>query len=83
MSTATRERVTKTVHDAIIEILPGLDPDAIDHGRHLKDLGADSVERVEIILMIIDRLGVRRPLSDFSDVPTVGALIDDLCRAEP
>nr|BFE59931.1 hypothetical protein GCM10020063_044570 [Dactylosporangium thailandense] len=82
MSPATRERVTAAVHSAITTILPGLDPGAIDHGKHLKDLGADSVERVEIILMITDRLGVRRPLSDFSGIPNVAALIDDLCQAE-
>ncbi|MGC4806660.1 acyl carrier protein [Micromonospora sp. DT233] len=83
MSAPSREAVTAAVHGAITTILPGLAPADIDHGRHLKELGADSVDRVEIILAVTDRLGVRRPLSDFNDIPTVGALIDHLCGVQP
>lgn len=72
---ATREHVESVVHKAIDEILPGVE---IEGRAHLKDLGADSVDRVEIILAVLDRLGVREPLSAFGDVPSIDALVDFL-----
>lgn len=73
----TRDDVELVVHQQIAEILPSV-PIAGD--RHLKDLGADSVDRVEILLGVLDRLGLRAPLSDFRDVPNVDALVDVLAE---
>lgn len=73
-----RAAVTAAVYGAITTILPGLDLADIDPGKHLRDLGADSVERIEIILAVIDRLGVHRQLSDFSNIATIAGLIDYL-----
>lgn len=79
--TADRAAVAAAVRGAITMIMPGLDPAEVDERLHLKDLGADSIDRVEIILSVIDRLGVREPLSAFSDIPTIADLIDHLCQA--
>ncbi|MFC8870535.1 phosphopantetheine-binding protein [Streptomyces sp. NPDC057148] len=77
---ADRADTTRIVHDTITAILPGVPREEIRGDRHLKDLGADSVDRVEILLSLVERLGVTEPLSRFSDVPDVDALID-LLRA--
>ena len=77
---ADRADTTRIVHDTIAAILPGVPREEIRGDRHLKDLGADSVDRVEILLSLVERLGVTEPLSRFSDVPDVDALID-LLRA--
>jgi len=63
------------VHAVILDILPGLSAADIDDSAHLKDLGADSVDRVEIIMGVLDRLHLQEPLSTFSEVPNIGALI--------
>ncbi len=63
---------------AITEVLPTLDPDDVSGEGSLRDLGADSVDRVEIILAVLGRLGVDEPLSSFSDLPNVDAMIDFL-----
>ena len=62
----------------ICSILPSLVPADIDESEHLKALGADSVDRVEIIMGLMQRLDLREPLSTFSDVPDVGSLIQVL-----
>lgn len=67
----TREQV----YDVLLEIMPALGRAGIDEGRHLKHLGADSVDRVEIIMTLIERFGLRVGMSVFSDTPDVGALI--------
>ncbi|MGW7276806.1 phosphopantetheine-binding protein [Streptomyces sp. NPDC054844] len=77
---ADRADTTRIVHDTITAILPGVPREEIRGDRHLKDLGADSVDRVEILLSLVERLGVTEPLSRFSDVPDIDALID-LLRA--
>uniref|UniRef100_UPI003BEF32C5 acyl carrier protein n=1 Tax=Burkholderia arboris TaxID=488730 RepID=UPI003BEF32C5 len=67
----TREQV----HSVLLDIMPALDAADIDEGRHLKELGADSVDRVEIIMSLRERFGLDVAMSRFSDVPDLRALI--------
>ncbi len=69
------DQVAEAVTDAILAILPALSPADIRPDAHLKDLGADSVDRVEIIMSVIDRLGIDEPMSSFGNLPDVSALI--------
>ncbi|HEX4954748.1 MAG TPA: phosphopantetheine-binding protein [Thermoanaerobaculia bacterium] len=73
---AVRAEVVRAVEAAIVAILPELSAGAIPHHRHLRELGADSVDRVEILLGALDRLGLDEPLARFSAVPDVASLID-------
>ena len=69
------------MHAEIRRFLPGLESDA--GTSHLKDLGADSLDRVEIIQGLIGRFGLDTPLGAFGDVPDVNglvALLDSLRR---
>ncbi|GAB3227102.1 hypothetical protein GCM10027447_17890 [Glycomyces halotolerans] len=79
----THDDTRPAVHEAIRRVLPGLD--AIDGDSHLKDLGADSIDRVEIIQGITGRFGLDVPLGTFSDVPDVNGLIAlvDTLRRKP
>lgn len=73
-----RTAITRAVTEAVVEIVPGVDPaDVVGH-KHLRDLGADSVDRVEIILAVLDRLSLDEPLSSFTDLPHVAAMVDFL-----
>ncbi len=74
----TRDNVSNVVHQVISEILPSVKRPQMTSRRHLKELGADSIDRVEIISLVIDRLGVTQPMSAFSDLPDIGSLIDFL-----
>jgi polyketide biosynthesis acyl carrier protein len=76
------DRVTTVLYDVLATILPGVPRAEITTDKHLKDLGADSVDRVEIIMALLDRLGVDEPMSRFSDLPDLGALVDVLVAAE-
>ncbi|WP_433498359.1 acyl carrier protein [Sphaerimonospora sp. CA-214678] len=78
----TREDMVALVREVVGTILPGVPPDEIRGNRHLKELGADSVDRVEIIAALIDRLGLAEPMSRFADLPDIDALADFLLRAE-
>ena len=70
--------VFAVVRQVVGDILPEV-TDIPGH-KHLKDLGADSVDRVEIILALMDHFGVQAPMSDFSAVPDVDRLVTFLAE---
>ena len=57
-----RAEVSAVVSDVVTTILPGVRPEEVTGDKHLKDLGADSVDRVEIISMLIDRFRLAEQL---------------------
>lgn len=73
---ASREHVAAVLRDVLATILPEVPPSLVTGDKHLRDLGADSVDRVEIVLSLMERLHVDQPMSSFSDVPHIDALIE-------
>lgn len=67
--------VRRVLLDVIAEILPHIPAEEITDDKNLRDLGADSVDRVEIISSLTQRLGRDDPLSSFAGVPNIGALV--------
>jgi polyketide biosynthesis acyl carrier protein len=83
VSDVSRETIARVVREVIAVILPSVAVDEIAGDKHLRDLGADSVDRVEIILMILDRLHLDEPMTVFSSVPNIDGLVTVLherCR---
>ncbi|MEU6263777.1 phosphopantetheine-binding protein [Saccharopolyspora shandongensis] len=71
-------QVEQAVRAAIVEILPDLPAAEITRDKSLRDLGADSVDRVEIISLLLHRLERAEPISNFAHIPDIGALIEHL-----
>ncbi len=80
-SESGRETIARIVREAICSILPNVSPENVSGHGSLKDHGADSVDRVEIILSIMDRLGIDEPVSNFNNVSTIDELVDYLYGA--
>jgi polyketide biosynthesis acyl carrier protein len=78
---SAREEVEGVVRQTIAAIMPAVPAAAVTGGKHLKDLGADSVDRVEIVLALIDRLGIDEPMAAFSAIPDIDSLTDFLTKA--
>lgn len=76
-----RSEIELLVHRTILTILPAVRQQEITPDKHLKDLGADSVDRVEIIMSLRDQLAVDEPMAAFSSIPNIGVLIDVLHEA--
>lgn len=75
-----RDQVFDVVTEVIAEILPAVAADQVAGRRTLAELGADSVDRVEIVVGVLDRLGLAAPLAPFAAVPDLDALADLLTR---
>lgn len=71
-----RADLLAVVSVAVREIVPDVDPALIRPDKHLRELGADSVDRVEIIGGVLEELELDEPLSSFSDLPDIDAMVD-------
>ena len=70
--------VRRAVLEVITEILPDVPEAEVTEDTSLHDLGADSTERVEIILALKDRLGNDQDLSTFMSIDDIAGLISYL-----
>lgn len=77
-----QERVARIVRETICSILPNLQAEQIVGSLSLANHGADSVDRVEILLSIMNHLGIDEPMSTFSSIPNIDELVNYLCRAQ-
>jgi polyketide biosynthesis acyl carrier protein len=83
MMPALTTEVWTAVHDVLATILPTVRCAEVTGDKHLRDLGADSVDRVEIIVSLTERLGVDEPLSTFSSVRDLDELVALLADRRP
>ena len=74
----TKEQVCEVVRNIIAEVLPDLDAEQISLDKSLKDLGANSIDRMEVVTMSMQELGVKIPLLSFAQVGNIEGLVDVL-----
>jgi polyketide biosynthesis acyl carrier protein len=77
-----RAAVEATVWQVVGSILPAVPTEQIRGDKHPRELGADSVDRVEIVMTLLDQLRIDRPLSDFNDVCDLDHLVTVLLASE-
>jgi acyl carrier protein len=71
-----RNDVLDTVRDIAVEVL-GVEPDAVTEGASLKDdLGADSLDLVEVVMALEERLDITIPEDELEGIKTVGQAVD-------
>ncbi|MFI6847343.1 acyl carrier protein [Kitasatospora sp. NBC_00085] len=56
------------------EVIPELEEHTFDPADSLKDLGANSIDRAEIIMMTLESLEVSIPLSELANAKNIGDL---------
>jgi polyketide biosynthesis acyl carrier protein len=77
---ASEERVFILVKHVIGEVLPDLDQALIVPSKSLVELGANSVDRVEVVTACMERLDLTVPLSRFANANNIGELVSALCK---
>lgn len=76
-----RERTFAVIKDAIANVLPDLEVDGVSIEDRLHDLGADSVQRAEVLILAMDELGVKIPMVDFAHSKNIAGIVDVFARA--
>jgi acyl carrier protein len=68
--------VFTTVREIAVEVL-GVEADIVVEGASLKDdLGADSLDLVELVMSIEEKLDITVPEEDLEGIKTVGQAVD-------
>ncbi|MGD6960804.1 acyl carrier protein [Fictibacillus phosphorivorans] len=70
----------KAITKNIIEILPDIQKAEINQEYSLRDLGANSIDRMEIIVMTMEDLEVQIPLMEFANAQNIGEITRIMVR---
>jgi len=73
-----KENVFLVVKNVILEILPDVDTNNISIEQNLRALGANSIERTEIVVLAMEQLGIKLPLVSFGSVENIEGMVDVL-----
>jgi polyketide biosynthesis acyl carrier protein len=73
-----KEHVYEVVKNVIMEVLPDLNPDLISIEKKLHELGANSIDRMEVVTISMEGLGLKLPLMSFANVSNIEGLVDVL-----
>lgn len=77
----TREQVLKVVSKHLMDAVDGLEETTIDPARSMKDLGANSLDIVEVVSRSMRELKVKVPRSELSKLTNINELVETLLKA--
>ncbi|WP_024834504.1 acyl carrier protein [Ruminiclostridium josui] len=72
----TKQEIFCIIKENILEILPDLPEESITIEESLKNLGANSIDRMDIIVDTIERLQLKIPLVEFGMLKNIGEIVD-------
>jgi polyketide biosynthesis acyl carrier protein len=75
-----KERIFEVVKANALKVLPDLVAADVTIDKDLSDLGANSVDRVEVVIYSLEELGLKVPPSELHGLRNIGALVDLLHR---
>lgn len=71
----TRDHVEDTVLKYLARAVDGLDPSAVDTSRSMKELGANSIDIVEVVSSSMRELRIKVPRSELNGLKNVDDLV--------
>ncbi len=75
----TEQEVLEVVRRTTLEVLPEIDPGQVAmDGTTLTDLGANSIDRADIVTMAMEALAITVPVSEFKGVQDIRSLVSVL-----
>ncbi len=76
-----REAILNAVRESVTIVLPSVDPSQVQPDVQLVNLGANSMDRMEIVTMTIEALGIQVPLLKLAGTKNVGELVDRILES--
>lgn len=83
MKHTSPSEVFEVVKNNILEILPKVTADMVTPEHSLSELGANSVDRMEVITLSMADLNLNIALLSFAGVSNIGGLVDVLYNGQP
>jgi polyketide biosynthesis acyl carrier protein len=72
------DEIFQLVKKNIVTVLPYLAGKEIPIEKSLKDLGANSIDRAEVVTLSIEDLGIKIPMVEFGKVNNIKGMVDIL-----
>jgi polyketide biosynthesis acyl carrier protein len=72
----TKEEIFGIIKRNLLEIIPDLSSDKVDPSQSMKDLGANSVDRADVVIQTKEELGLKFPLHELGAVENIQGLVD-------
>lgn len=76
----TKEQILAVVKKHIVDTLEDVDETTIDPKKSMKELGANSLDIVEIVSCSMRELKVKVPRSELAKLTNISELVDLLCQ---
>ena len=71
-----KDTILETLYRHTREVLPELADHAFTQGDSLRELGANSVDRADIIMLTLESLSLRIPMVDLARAENIDALAE-------
>ena len=71
-----QQDVFQVIKKVTLEVLSFLSPAEVTMEKSLKDLGANSIDRMEIVTMSMEDLNVKIPPNEFGEVKNLEGLVN-------
>ena len=75
-TTMTKDEVFAVIKNNILEILTGLDSEKVKFEVSMNDLGANSIDRMDVVIKSMEDLSLKIPMIEFAKVGNIGGLVD-------
>ena len=76
----TRDHVLSVVTKNLVDAVDGLSPEAIDTQKSMKEMGANSLDIVEVVSTSMRELRIKIPRSEVAKLTNIDGLVDLLVR---
>ena len=67
----TKEKIFEVIKHNLLGILPDLDPASIEPLQSMRDLGANSIDRADVVIQSMEELNLKFPLSSNTEMESV------------
>lgn len=72
----TKEAIFDIIAETALDILPELTKDKIQINVSLKELGANSIDRMDILVESMEKMKIKIPMVEFGNVKNIQGLVD-------
>lgn len=77
-----KEEIFNVIKEAISYVVPEINVNEITIEDSLKELGANSVDRAEILFMALEDSKVKIPMISFNDAKNIKDIVDIIYQAQ-
>ncbi|MBZ9609079.1 acyl carrier protein [Clostridium estertheticum] len=71
-----KERIFEIMKEIIVDILPEISADSIKIEDSMKDLGANSIDRFDILADTMEELNIKMPLVKFGELKNLKEVVE-------